>query len=142
MSKLNIYSILAGAVVLSYAAWAAPISIWSNKTGHVTTDQDSSKLMKCAVAEIGQTCMPEKGPLMLSEYLVCSSQAETQILSQSRAIACMEAYLTVKLSFISGVEPNSYRQMPREQQIEVNRRAFEAYRNWMDGNQIVVAPTV
>lgn len=139
MSKLNIYSILTGVVVLLYAAWAAPISIWSNKSGHVTTDLDSSKLKYCAVAEIGQTCMPDEGPTMLSEYLACSSQAETQLLSQSRAKACMEAYLAVKLSFISGVEPNSYRRMPHERQIEVNRRAFEAYRNW---NPFVVSLSV
>lgn len=142
MSKLNIYSILAGAVVLSYTAWAAPISIWSNKGGHVTTDQETSKLMNCTIAEIGQACTPEEGPLMLGEYLACSSQAETRTLSLSRAIACMEAYLTVKLSFISGVEPNSYRQMPREQRLEINRRAFEAYRNWMDRNPTAVAPSV
>lgn len=142
MSKLKIYSILTGAVVLSYAAWASPISIWSNKGGHVTVELAPSKLKECSVAEHGQICIPDEGPLMLNEYLECSSQAETQILSQSMVIACMEAYLAVKLSFISGIEPNSYRQMPREQKIEVNRRAFEAYRSWRDRNPIVVSRSV
>lgn len=136
MSKLKIYSILATAVALSYAAWASPVSIWPNKNGQTAVNLGSSKLKNCADTEYGQTCMPDEGPLMLSEYQACSSQAGIQILSQSRAFACMEAYLTVKLSFISGIEPNSYRQMPHEEQIEVNRRAFEAYRNW---NPIVVS---
>ena len=130
MSKLKIYSIVASAVVLSYTAWASPVSIWSNNDGHEVVDLNPQNLKACSVTEHGQTCIPDEGPLMLNEYLACSSQAATQLLSQSRAIACMETYLAVKLSFISGVERSSFRHMPQDQQIEINRKAFEAYRNW------------
>ncbi len=142
MSKPTISSFFTIAVVLAYAAWALPVVVQPNQGEHASADVASSKPKPCTDAAFGETCVPLQSPLMFTEYLACSSKSETLRLSRSEVIACMEAYLAVKLSFISEIEPEYFREMSRERQIEINRRAFMAYRKWRDENpNLVLTPS-
>jgi len=138
MSNLRIHGLFAIFVLLSCAAWYWPGAFRSSQT---SVNVAMSNPNPCTDAEFGETCIPNQSPLMLTEYLACSSKAESQILNQSEAIACLQAYLAVKLSFISGVGLENYPIIPQEQRVEINRRAFKAYRKWrVENPSLVITP--
>lgn len=142
MSKFRICSLFTITLVLAYAAWAFPSVIKSNQGEHATPDVALSNPKPCTDAAFGETCTLTQSPFMLAEYLTCSSKAAAQVLNQSEVIACMQAYLAVKLSFISGVELGNYQGLPPEKRGEINRRAFKAYRKWKGENpNFVITPS-
>ena len=90
-----------------------------------------AELKSCSDAEPGATCEPDGMPLMLEEYHACSQKAAHEILPLPEAVACAEAGLAVKLSFIAAYEPRSFRELPLQEQVEMNLRAYMAYRHWL-----------
>jgi len=140
MTKLKAYSFFTFvfAIVLAYAVWALTAVIEPNLREYATPSVASTNPKTCTDAAFGETCTPTQSPLMFTKYLACSSKAEAQVLSQSEVIACMQAYMVVKLSFISGLELEKYHGMPPEERAEINRRAFKAYRKWRDENPSLV----
>ena len=142
MSPKSTRLLLAGAGVMMCAVWALSVAYSADLGGHTLATSGDAKTRNCSEAKQGQTCVPNQGPLMLTEYLACSLEAETRVFNQPEAFACVEAYLAVKLSFVAGVELEIYRQMPLQEQIEINLRAYEAFSDWRDENPHLAKPTM
>lgn len=134
MPKIRILFAFAVAVLIVAALRVLPVSIFTDVTSFASVTSTNTKSKKCSETEQGQACLPQQLPSMLTEYLVCSSEAKVRILGRAEASACTEAYMAVKLSFIAGVDPETYRQMSTEEQIEVNNRSYQAFSNWRDEN--------
>lgn len=140
MSPKRMRLLLVGAGVMVCAAWALSVAIPADVRGHTLITSGGTKTRNCSEATQGQTCVPNQGPLMLTEYLACNLEAETRVLNQLEGFVCTEVFLAVKLSFVAGVDPETYRQMPLQEQIEINLRAYEAFSNWRDENPHMVNP--
>jgi len=134
MPKTRILFVFAVAVLIVVASQVLPVSIFADVTSFASATSANTKSRKCSETEQGQECWPQQMPSMLTEYLACSSEAAVRILSLAKALACTEALMVVKLSFIAGVDPETYRQMSTEEQIEINNRAYQAFSKWRDEN--------
>lgn len=118
-------------------AAAAVIAVFTPASSDVTArgttripGSAAVEVQECVAAKIGDICEPNGVPSMLGYYLACLKLARVRILSQTEAFACTEAFLAVKLSFVAGFDPSSYRRLPLEERVEMNRRAYLAYRSW------------
>ena len=134
MRNSKSHVVLLGAGLTISAAGFVLVIKFADPTSHALAASVAVEYKNCSDTAQGQTCMPNKRPAKLTEYLECSSEAEVRILSLSEALACTEALLFVKLSFVAGVDPASYRQMPIEDQIKISRRSYKAFSKWRNDN--------
>lgn len=68
-------------------------------------------------------------------YSDCSAEATRRRLTNDEALACLDAYLRVKLSFLPGMDIERFLKLAPDARWEVNRRAYAAYVAWKAGLQ-------
>lgn len=119
---------LVAAPIAAAAAWA----VWAGVGGAAepASATVSGPAVPCAEAVTGTVCQPARMPAEFAAYRACSDEATRRVLAPEEGVACVEAFLAVKLAFIAGVDRDAYRQMPLEEQIELNLTAYNAYRAW------------
>jgi len=140
MSKVGIYCILPCAAALFYTTWDLTNSAKPEQRRDESSNLARGKPNSCVGASFGKSCVPNGTPSKLAEYLACSSRAETSPLSRPDVIDCMRAYLTVKLSFVAGVETDTFFQLPLEERGDINRRAYQSYLRWRRNYRISALP--
>lgn len=127
------------------AAASAALALTTGGPSQPTQTAASAELAaqpSCDVAQPGATCLPVGAPERLDDYRLCSAVAATRMLGPDEAEPCLEAFLAVKLSFIAGMDVESYRALPVEDQIALNLTAYSAYRAWRMANPDAVTPCI
>lgn len=66
----------------------------------------------------------------LESYAECAASATTHMLDSGEARRCADAYLRIKLSFLSGISPDHYKTLPPLKRAKANEAGYAAYLNW------------
>ena len=75
---------------------------------------------------------------LIAAYFLCSETAETRVLNQAEAVACVDTYTDVKLLFVDGVARDDYDALTTQEQFEVNQAGYLAYMAWKVANPDLV----
>ncbi|MEM8633005.1 MAG: hypothetical protein AAGF74_17410 [Pseudomonadota bacterium] len=60
----------------------------------------------------------------------CMETAKYRFLTHPEWLKCNEAYLKLKLSFVPGIDLDSYQRLPAPARAEANRSGYTGYRVW------------